>query len=203
MSGTAERLRELWLRQPLGSMNKRELELLLLALLLEEGCLPMDAASLSERTGITLSKAHGYLTDIALRQPVISDDDAFRRLIQLLRTAEVVQKGMALKFPVQDAALRLWIERKLARENLLQGETLRKDVVELSAGALASLLCASSLLPKPAQAAKQLKPLVGGAGWFSPFEKQARQGVDWGTLVKGVEGGAAVFKLLAEFITLG
>ena len=116
---------ERWLQQPLGSMSKRELELMLLNAFIEGKYLSENAAALARSSRITLCKSHGYLTDLALRNDTISDEDAVCRLVKLLNDAEVISEGTALLFTVQDASLRLWVENSLAQLNLLQGETLR------------------------------------------------------------------------------
>lgn len=153
---TTEKLLSRWFAQPLGSLNKRELELLFLGVLIEDGHLPSQAAPLARKARITLTKAHAYLTDLALRQPVMSDEVALNQLLGLLKMAEVVQDGAALQFTVQDAALRLWIENGLAQAHLLQGESLRRDVIKLSGRALAALLSGHPRLPMPALAVRQL-----------------------------------------------
>lgn len=195
---TTEKLMNRWLAQPLGSLNKRELELLLLGVLIEDGYLPSQAAPLARKARITLTKAHGYLTDLALRQPVMADQVALNKLVGLLKTAEVVQDGEALQFTVQDAVLRLWIENGLAQAHLLQGESLRRDVIKLSGRALAVLLSGHPSLPKPAQAVKQLKQSFGDADWFDAFAKQAKPGVAWDKVLGVTANAASVVKAVAE-----
>ena len=191
-----------WLARPLGSLSKRELELILLGVLIEDGHLPIHAVQLARKTRITLTKAHSYLTDLALRQPVLPNEVALEQLIALLKTAEVVQHGVALQFTVQDAALRLWIENGLAQANLLQGESLRRDVIKLSGRAIAVLLFEHPKLPTPAQAVKQLKPSFVHADWFDAFEKQAKPGVAWDKALGGVANAADLIKTVAGIWTV-
>ena len=166
--------------------------------LIEDGHLPSQAAPLARKARITLTKSHAYLTDLALRQPVMSDEVALNQLVGLLKTAEVVQDGAALQFTVQDAALRLWFENGLAQAHLLQGESLRRDVIKLSGRALAALLSGHPRLPNPAQAVQQLKQSCGDADWFAAFEKQAKPGLAWDKVLGATANAASVVKAFAE-----
>lgn len=62
------------LAQPFGSLSKRELELLLLKVLIHHGALPSEVPLLAAKTRITLTKVHSYLTDLVLRENMLDDN---------------------------------------------------------------------------------------------------------------------------------
>ena len=146
-----------WLKQPLGSLSKRELELLLLRLSIQHGLLPSTPAQLARRCNVTMSKAHSYLTDVALRQDPLQNHESLGRLAALVKCSEITADGKMLQMSVQDAALRLWLESTLADSGLLQGESLRRDIIKLSPKALAFLLTTDTTIPTPKQALKILQ----------------------------------------------
>lgn len=81
---------------PLGSLTKRELELTLLRAAIDARLLDMQPSSLAQTCRIPLARAHGYLTDLALRLPSLSDSVAISRLVGLLNESEVVEDASHL-----------------------------------------------------------------------------------------------------------
>ena len=107
-------------QRPFGSITKRELELNLLQAAVEAGLLQAKPTELATMGRISLTRAHSYLNDLALRQPPLDDREAMQQLIGLLKNAEVVQSQRYFSLPLHDAALRIWLERKCAELEISQ-----------------------------------------------------------------------------------
>ncbi|MEA3642808.1 MAG: hypothetical protein VBE63_23125, partial [Lamprobacter sp.] len=71
-----------------------------------------------------------------------------------------------LSIPLHDAALRIWLERKLAAEGLHPGESLRRDVVKLTPLGLLRLLDHAKGIATPAQALAALDDVLGEPAWL-------------------------------------
>ncbi|WP_200250063.1 hypothetical protein [Lamprobacter modestohalophilus] len=115
---------------------------------------------------LSLTKASAYLTDLALRQPPLADAEAISALTELLRTCEAVTSDKHLSIPLHDAALRIWLERKLAAERLHPGESLRHDVLKLTPRGLLRLLDRAEGISTPAEALGELDNVLGEPAWL-------------------------------------
>ncbi len=124
---------------PLGSRTKRDMELSMLGAAIDSGLVAAEPAAVAAAFRITLSRAHGYLTDLALRKGELSDTEAVEMLRDELK-GEVTIENNHLCIPIRDAALRLWIERKASAARLNSGESIRRDLVKLTPRGLGSLL---------------------------------------------------------------
>jgi hypothetical protein len=118
--------------QPLGSLTKRELELVLLRAAADADLLELRAENLATTCHIPISRAHGYLTDLALREAPLSDPDAVKALVGLLKDSEVVCDDAHFSIPLHDASLRIWLERKMALLRLNSGDSLRVVIMSYS-----------------------------------------------------------------------
>lgn len=188
---------------PFGTQTKRELELMLLEFLISESELPKDPAGLARAIRCTLTKAHSYLTDLALRQPPLDEMHAVNQLKQVLNRAEVSRDGMFIEFSVQDAALRLWIEQSLAMHGLLQGQTFRRDLIKLSAKAVVSLVFTYSDTKLEKAYLPQLKEIFGESDWFKEFEKSSKKGVPWSSLLGGMSSAVTILEFIAAVSKYG
>lgn len=164
---------------PFGSLGKRELELLLLKGMLDVGLCERDPVVVAHKFSLTLSKAHAYLTDLALREPVLSDQDAIRRLGDCLKSSEVNISADEILIPLPAADLRTWLERKLAQAKLIQGETLRRDLIRISPRALLNVLdfCEGHISPK--EALKIVKRQMSDVSWISDADEQWKGQSKW------------------------
>lgn len=127
-------------RKPLGSLTKKELELLLLQSAISAGMLKLVPVLVAKTLRLGLAKAYGYLTDLALRMPELSDITGVTRLAAMLCHAEFTADDSHLAIPVKDASLRIWVERKLSTHNLHLDESLRRELVKLTPSALYRVL---------------------------------------------------------------
>ena len=157
---------------PFGSVGKRELELMLLKGILDAGLCKSDPVSVAQKFGLTLSKAHSYLMDIVLREQILSDAQALKLLSELLENSEVRVSAEEILIPLPAADLRIWLERKLAHAKMIQGETLRRDLIKISPTALFHVLdlCKGHIAPK--KALKRLKQQMPDATWLKNAEDQ-------------------------------
>lgn len=184
--------------RPFGTLTKRELELTLLDFLISESILPSDPAGLAKSIRCTLTKAHAYLTDLALRNDQLDDEVAIKQLINLLTHAEVSKDGMFIELSVQDASLRLWLEQSLAAHRLLQGQTLRRDLIKLSAKAIVTLVFSGSATSSPVETLQRLKAIFGDTEWLQEFEKSVKRGIPWERYLGNISSVITVLDLLAN-----
>jgi hypothetical protein len=165
--------------QPLGSLTKRELELVLLRAAADADLLELRAENLAATCHIPISRAHGYLTDLALREAPLSDLDAVKALVGLLKDSEVVRDDAHFSIPLHDAALRIWLERKMALLRLNSGDALRRDHVKLTPNGLAKILGASEGIISPYDAIKKLPAELSDAEWVKEAKKAWKKGMSW------------------------
>lgn len=173
---------EIWKQittSPLGSLTKRELELTLLRAAIQSGLVEPRPETLAAVCSIPLTKAHGYLTDLALRQAPLTDQDAVERLATLLKDSEVLRDDSHLTIPLHDAALRIWLERKMAILHLNAGDTLRRDHVKLTPSGLAKLIGASNGVASPYEALNKLPKELQTVEWVKTAKKSWKKGMGW------------------------
>lgn len=164
---------------PLGSLTKRELELSLLGAAIQSGLIDPRPEIVAAQFRVSLARAHSYLTDLALRQEPLADRDAIKQLVQLLEKAEVVDNAAYFSVPLHDAALRIWLERKMVTLELNSGDTLRKDHVKLTAAGLARLIASTEGLLTPLEALEKLPKNLKRAEWVVVAQKSWKKGMSW------------------------
>jgi len=177
--------------QPLGSLPKRELELLLLRAALEGGFAEQNAAAVARVFRLTPTRADGYLTDLALRSPPYTDRRAILRLGQELREVEATVESGFISLPARDAGLRLWVERKAAERGLHPGERVNRSLIKLSVPGLFSLLDGADQLLTPKEAWQGLRNRHRGEQWIEDLVKSAGQATGWRDVY---EHGAAILE---------
>ena len=165
--------------QPLGSLTKRELELTLLRAAVDSGLLEARADELAETCNIPITRAYGYLTDLALRKPAMTDIEGVKALVGLLKDSEVVHNESYFSIPLHDAALRIWLDRKMTRLRLNSGDTLRRDHVKLTPAGLAKIIGAADGIVAPCDALKRLPPELKDAEWVKAAKKSWKKGMGW------------------------
>ncbi len=174
-------------KKPFGSLTKREIELLILQAAIGSKLIKDNPADIAKKCRLTLTKAHSYLTDLALRTEPLEDKEAVDRLTLLLTKAEVIGSGSMLQMSVHDTQLILWLERNLAEGNLLQGESIRRDIIKISPKALAYLFSKNGHLPPPQEALQQLKA-YSDESWYKEFQESTKQGLSWMQILDGAAG---------------
>lgn len=176
--------------QPLGSLTKRELELSLLRASADADLLELRAENLAATCHIPSTRAHGYLTDLALRGTPLSDLNAVKQLVGLLKDSEVVREDKHFSIPLHDAALRIWLERKMALLRINSGDTLRRDHVRLTPNGLAKIMGASEGISSPYDAIQKLPAELSDAEWVMEAKKSWKKSMGWSEAM-GVLGNTA------------
>ena len=146
---------------------------------IETGLLSKEPATLAATLQLTLTKTNSYLTDLALRQPPLTDVDAIAELISLLSDCEAAAEDKHLSIPLHNAALRIWLERKLATERLHSGESLRQDLVKLTPLGLLRLLDQADDVAKLLDALKAIGKMTNQPNWLEEAKKSWSPKTTW------------------------
>ena len=150
---------------PMGSLTKREIEMTFLRGAIESGLLKPHPEVLAIELSMSMTRAHGFLNDLALRQPQLPDLDAVKQLVVLLKNSEVVRSDSHLLIPLHDVALRIWLERKMTILRLNSGETMRRDIVKLTPAGLVKLIGSTEGILAPYEALNKLPKDLSSADW--------------------------------------
>ena len=175
--------------RPLGSLTKRELELLLVQAAIDAGLVESVPRVIAKTFRLSLTKAHSYLTDLALRSSELDDLTATKLLSELLCKAEVASDGNHLTIPLNDARLRIWLERILSTHGYHLGESLRRDIVKFTPNALLRILDNSHGVQKPYDALKYLSKKFKGELWITEAKVHWKPDTPWSDALKGVAIG--------------
>jgi hypothetical protein len=171
---------------PLGSLTKRELELLLLQSAIATGILQPVPWQVAQKCRLSLTKAHSYLTDLALRLPELEDFEGVTRLIAALQHAEVTQDENHLAIPLNDASLRIWTERKLSTHSLHPGESIRRELVKITPAALYRILDDTHGLQKPYKALDSLSRQFKEESWYASAKAHWKPETPWADALKNI-----------------
>jgi hypothetical protein len=173
---------EIWkqiTRSPLGSLTKREMEVTLLRTAIQSGLVEPRPETLAAMCSIPMTRAHGYLTDLALRQAPLTNQDGIERIAALLSESELVRAESLLSILLHDAALRIWLERKMVILHLNAGDTLRRDHVKLTPSGLAKLIGASDGILSSYDALNTLPKELQASEWVKTAKKSWKKGMGW------------------------
>lgn len=165
--------------QPLGSLPKRELELMVVRAAIEAGAAEPVTASIAKVFRVTPTRADAYLVDLALRAPAYTDAEALDYLAAELRTVEAVMDGGFISLPIRDARLRLWVEQKAAERGLHPGERINRSLIKLSVPGLFAVLDATGERPPAKQAFKALQQEHNGEKWVEELTVLAGESPSW------------------------
>lgn len=189
--------------RPLGSLTKRELELLLLQSAIAAGILKPVPWQVAQKCRLSLTKAHSYLTDLALRLPELEDIEGVTRLIAALQNSEVTPDENHLAIPLNDASLRIWIERKLSTHNLQPGESIRRELVKITPAALYKILDDTNGLQKPYIALELLSHQFKEESWHASAKEHWKPETPWSDALNNtaIDGLIAIIPKLFSVIT--
>lgn len=176
---------------PINSLTKRQFELLLIRAAIDSGLVVASPAQIARAFSLGLAKAHGYLTDLALRSPALSDVEALKRLALALSQVEVTSDGNYLTIPLNDAALRIWLERKMSHLDLSAGESIRRDLVKLTPSGLAKILEASDGILTPFKALHRLPEGLKETTWVKEAIKKWDNSMKWPDALSALGNTAA------------
>lgn len=169
---------------PIGSLSKRELELALLDAAIKSALIEETPWAVARQFSVTISKAHGYLTDLALRSRVLEDPEGLAMLGTAIRSSEVSPDGRYLAIPIHNAGLRIWLERKLSMQQLQQGESLRRELVKLTPNALLQIMDSSvNGMLQPFDAIKKLSENYGQETWLKASKQHWKKNAPWAKIL--------------------
>ena len=99
--------------------------------------------------------------------------------MRLLNDSEVVHDQSYFSIPLHNAALRIWLKRKMARLLLNSGDTLRPDLVKMTPADLAIIASAAEGVISPCASLKLLGPDLKNAEWVKAAKKTWKKGICW------------------------
>lgn len=164
---------------PLGSLSKRELELLIMKSAIDASLIENHPAFIAEQFKLSLTKANGYLTDISLRNPIFEDKLAVVEILKLIPINEILTNDSHFSIPVNNASLRIWLERKMVLIGLNPGESLRKDLIKITPAGLCRILDKSDGIISPKEAIDLLSKHFGHEKWFEEAQKNWKTETNW------------------------
>lgn len=171
-------------KHPIGSLSKRELELALLDAAIKSALIEETPWAVARQFSVTISKAHGYLTDLALRSRVLEDFEGLAKLGNAILSSEVSPDGRYLAIPIHNAGLRIWLERKLSMQQLQQGESLRRELVKLTPNALLQIMDSSANgMLQPFDAIKKLSENYGNETWYKASKQHWKKDAPWAKIL--------------------
>lgn len=189
-------------KHPIGSLSKREMELALLEAAIKSGLIEETPWSVARQFSVTISKAHGYLTDLALRSRVLEDLEGLAMLGSAIRSSEVSPDGRYLAIPIHNAGLRIWLERKLSMQQLQQGESLRREFVKLTPNALLQIMDSSvNGMLQPFDAIKKLSENYGQEAWYKASKQHWKKDAPW-TIYLGQVATGSLSTVLPKVISV-
>jgi len=164
---------------PLGSLSKRELEILIMKSAIDASLIENHPTFIAEQFKLSLTKANGYLTDISLRNPIFEDNVAVVEIFKLIPINEILTDDSHFSIPVNNASLRIWLERKMVLIGLNPGESLRKDLIKITPAGLCRILDKSKGIISPKEAIDRLSDDFQNEKWFEEAQKIWKPETNW------------------------
>lgn len=187
------------LKTPFGTLTKRELEILILKSAIGSSLIEEHPVDVATRLRLTITKSHTYLTDISLRNPIIEDKKALAEILKLIPENEIIADSLHLSIPINNAGLRIWLERKVALIGLNPGESLRKDVFKITPVGLYRILEKSDGVLSPVESIKKLSNDFGNQIWFKEAKKKWHPETTWNEVMTTT---SEVSTIISSFSTL-
>ncbi len=119
------------------------------------------------------------MTDISLRDPILQDKDALLEIMRLLPQHEIITADLHLSIPINNASLRIWLERKIALIGLNPGESFRKDVIKITPAGLYKILDHSEGILSPKEAIYKLSESFKNDIWFKEAKQNWHPTTSW------------------------
>jgi hypothetical protein len=189
---------------PFGSLSKRELEILVLKAAIDSGLIEEHPVNVAASFRLSITKSNGYLTDISLRNPIIQDKTALLEIIKLLPANEIISTDLHLSIPINNASLRIWLERKVSLIGLNPGESLRRDIFKITPTGLYKILANSEGIISPKDAIDKLSHEFGNQIWFNEAKRNWNPKTTWReilTTTSEISSIASSFTTLIPFLS--
>ena len=185
-------------RTSLSSISKKEWELMVVGHAIESGLVGKSPADVATAFRLSLHRAKGYLSELALREEALTDFEALPLLVKHLLEAEVqVSSSHVFVIEFNDLRLLHWCERKLSSLRLQAGESLRGDTLRLSLIGLGGLFDNIQGMPSPSMALKELEASFAGAPWFRAAKKEFKPRMGWRDILGSANDGVSIIRDLA------
>jgi hypothetical protein len=165
--------------QPLGSLTKRKLELIILDCTVKTSVLDRQPHIVTKIFQISMAKAHAYLNDNAIRESDLSDDEALKTLNSILISVEITNEVNYLILSLNNASFRIWHESKMSDLELNSCESIRRDLVKISPFSLLKLLNGSDRIVSPSESLKMLKAKYGNVEWYKQAINNWKKETTW------------------------
>ncbi len=127
-------LLETYFERGLGSLAKRDIEVLLIYLLIEDGCLgeDIDINRISRLLKLSKTKAKNLVYDVQLRYLQYSEQEAIERFVNLIEQARFEVTKEKITFVVRDPLLRQYVEDWIAQTNGFSDTSFNKELIKIS-----------------------------------------------------------------------
>lgn len=127
-----------YLKGGFGSMNKSDIDVLVYAVLQKSGMDELSDYDASIELGITKQRIRALQEKYSIRYDVIEEDVAIDRFLKKLRHAKI--EGAYIDVPIQDIALKNYLEAKLDANDLLLHKQLNSNIFRLRSDDLLSFI---------------------------------------------------------------
>ena len=138
-----------------------------------------DCSDIAHKLQTDVGTAERLLTKLALRRVPLSDSEALRLLLSLLPECEVVTQGKHLSIPLNQPALKIWLDRQLSAGRRHPGEFVRFGIVKVTPKTLLGLLDDMEVVPSPRKALERIETRLGGPDWVREAKREWRNETTW------------------------
>jgi hypothetical protein len=127
-----------YLKGGFGSMNKSDIDALMYAVLQKSGMDELSDYDTSIELGLTKQRVRALQEKYSVRYDVIKEDVAIARFLEKLEYAKI--EGSYIDIPIQDIALKNYLEAELDANNLLLQKQLNSNIFRLRSDDLLSFI---------------------------------------------------------------
>jgi hypothetical protein len=127
-----------YLKGGFGSMNKSDIDVLVYAVLQKSGMDKLSDYNTSIELGLTKQRVRALQEKYSVKYDVIEDKEAIKKFQEKLKHAKI--EGSYIDIPIQDIALKNYLEAKLDDNNLLLQKQLNSNIFRLRSDDLLSFI---------------------------------------------------------------
>lgn len=131
-----------YLSRGMGSLSKRDIDILVLYLLIEQGVyeFPGDFFKASKQLKISEPKLRNLFQEVQLRYKQYDEEEAKRMFIDIVRTEFFEKSGSRITFVVHDPLLRQYFEEWVSRAHGFTDTSFNKNLFSISPKVLQRVL---------------------------------------------------------------
>lgn len=125
---------ESYFERGLGSLNKRDIEVLLIYLLVRDGCMgpDIDINKISRLLKLSQTKTRNLVYDVQLRYLQYSEVEAIKHFIELIENARFEITKERITFVVRDPLLRQYLEDWISHIHGFSDTSFNKELIKIS-----------------------------------------------------------------------